>query len=179
MVPQGALQVGDDLAQRGLAGAKRCFGGCAGIEGGIQIRFREAVVGKLQFRCRFALPEAKRVEVGLAVAPQTVGVDELQHAHLLALVIGNRRGAQALRACLVAVAAQALEVIDDGAVGHVGELADDGGQAVEIAPPLVAHLAGIFQVGLEQRLYIGVSGGELRICAQLFERRIVHGASLF
>ena len=43
----GAMQVGDDLAQRGLAGAERCFGGCAGIEGGIQIRFREAVVGKL------------------------------------------------------------------------------------------------------------------------------------
>src|SRR5579885_3315700 len=97
------------------------------------------------------------IEVGLAVAAETVGIDELAHGHLLSGVgidfacggrSGGRRGTRPGRSLTQPFLNQIMALIAAAA-------RQLGLQPVEIVPPFPREARGIVQVSLIQRLDIG------------------------
>ena len=169
-----ALQGRHDVAQRGARGGLLEELRRAGVEHGVQVRVREAVVAQFQFRHRGAFPEAERIEPRPAVAAVAVGADQFENADLRPFVRRRHIRRHPLRARLEAVAPQPLEVPHHAAVGHVRRVVAFAGQAVEVAAPLLGDVRGVFQIRLEERLHVGVAGGKVGAGAQAGQVRGIH-----
>ena len=132
----------------------------------------EVVVAEFELGCRFTLPDAERVEAGLAVAARAIGADQFEHPDLLHLVFGGNLGGDAFGLGFQAVPTETLEVGNDGAVGHIDGRVVHHRQPVEVAPPLFRHAIRIVEIGLVERLHVGtVAPGEVGTAPHSFDKR--------
>jgi len=145
----------------------------AGIEGAVQVRLGEPVVGRVEIRHRRLRPQVERVDVRGLVAAEAVGVDQPQHRRLLLGGLGaklRRRRRRRTRRAAAVGAPVPLEALPDRGVGHVRSAVAFLGQGPEVGAPLRIHAARILQVGLVEVLDEGRIGTvEIRGAAQAFE----------
>ena len=173
----GLLQRRHDVAQGGLAALEELRGTRA--EHRVEVGFGEVVVGEVQFRRRFPFPHAERVQRCPQVAAPTIGDDEFKHLNLLALVLCADGCRHPFRLRPQAVAAKPLEVLDDGAVGHVPDDAVHHRQAVEILPPCLGDAIRIVEVVLVEHLHVGgVAAGHMGTALHAFDEGLRHLALL-
>ena len=99
---------------------------------------------------RFTLPQAQRVEVGILVATEAEGVDQLQYANLLGIHLGIGNGG----AVTGGVLGQAAEIVANLGMGLFYCMSIDLGQRLEQIAPFVGHGLGVFQEGFVQILNV-------------------------
>ncbi|MCY1521679.1 hypothetical protein D9M68_565040 [compost metagenome] len=150
----GVAQRLQDVAQRHGAGGREV--GVGGGVGLVQIRFGQAVEGRIEFGDRRTFLALERIQVGPARAQRAVGGDQRLHRDLLASDAQVGFG----RALHEGIGLGALgERFDDGGMGLVasGLLAVGRGsvlQLVEIFAPVVRYRTGVIEVGFVKLLDI-------------------------
>ena len=133
----GFLQGFDDFLELGRSVPKAQD---VGVEDLLGLGGGQAVVGQVEHRHKRALHHVKGIELGLLVAAQPIGGDQVVNAHLLAQMFAFDGGALPFRASLQAVAADALEVRDHPAVRNLGlDVRLRRRQAAEETAPLRWH----------------------------------------
>ena len=112
---------------------------------------------KVEIWCLAPIGEAERVEVRTLVAAHARGIDQLQHADLLALLFGGRRRRHGRGLLYNQDAAAAREATKRGAHGSMSRIrgvAIHARQRVEVRAPGGIDRSRVVQIRLVQRLQI-------------------------
>ena len=169
----GLLQSIDNLAQS-------CFlladieG--TGLECGIQVSLSEAVEVQVQVRHIFANHQPQGIQIGLLVAAESVGADQLNNLNLLALVL-EMNTAGAGRRCRAGLAtAEQFEMLDYGRVGDIRcNTAIDSRQSVKKAAPLFRNSVAVVQVNLVEIFNVrGITTREVGGAKKVLQRALRH-----
>ena len=147
----GAVERKQDLLQRGLFRADQR----AGIENGIEVGLGQVMKIQRQLGDRPGVETLQGVGACMLVTAEAVGIDQLQHPDLPALM-----GQACTRHTGNAVAAQpARQPAELGPYAGMGEirpdLAVDRGQGAEIVTPVRRDRIRILQPGFVERLEVG------------------------
>ncbi len=119
----------DDVAQLHLVvvGVER-----AGVENLVHVRLAETVIGRIEIGQRRRLIQTQRVEIGDAMPPAAVVIDQLEHAGLL---LGGTRGQPGFgRSPLSCRSLHVHERVADRTVGDIAATAVTV-QALEVVAP--------------------------------------------
>ena len=128
----GAVESKQDLPETGLLGADQR----AGMEYRVEIGLGQVVIIQFEFGYGFWLLALQRVRVGVLVATETVGIDQLQYPDLLVFELQPRIG-QARDALAAQMTGEAGKLFPDIGMGNVG-----GRVAVLAAVPTCVSRAG-------------------------------------
>ena len=148
----GLAQLVDDVTEFHPLGTK--IQG-ASLKLQVPVRVRQLVKRRIQVLHVRPLPDAQRIQLRLLVPAETVGVDHLEDADLLAVGIAGGGGGDTGATVKALVSGNVLELFADGGVGDITGLTVNARQLVEIASPLFGDGVGIGQVGFKKLLNIG------------------------
>ena len=141
----------------------------ARLERSVQIRLGQAMEMQVQIGHIFPLHNAQRIQVGLLVATETVGTDELNNLYLLALMLEVNTTGTRRRGWSGLTAAKKFEMLNNGSVGNIGSYRAIGaGERVEKAAPLLWHAVGLVQISFVEffnvrRVSTGKVGGAQKL----------------
>ena len=145
----GLLQRLDDIAQRRLVQPQEEG---AGLELGIEILLSELVEGEVEVGNGKLAAQAQRIDVGLLVTAEAVGVDQLEDLDLLAALLAIGCGGSQCRSALLG---ELVELFADRGQGNiVGGAVVGARQLVKILAPLVGNGGGVIEVLLVERFHV-------------------------
>ena len=117
------------------------------------------------------LPALQRVEIRDPDAEKTVGVDQLQHMHLLSFLRRHRIAGRRRREQRGGLLGPQLECLDDRRMGNVTRRARQLLQAIEIGAPFLVNRGRIVEIGFVQLLdERGIRSGQVRTFQHVLHR---------